>query len=580
MKKQTVSCGFIPFIILAMLMGNIFCSGPSYAEVKIWAAGCTEKIQRDKLSELPHNRVWDEQTGTVSVAGVRGEHVPFQLIVTADQINVSGITLDKTALQSGENILPLENVLLYFEHHIKVYTPSGIHGKEGYWPDAIVPLTRPFNIHSGERGSPLELRHQPIWVDILVPADQPPGIYEGTIGVSSDEGKLGEVNIKLTVWDVTMPDERHYPAIVWISSGDIARAHGLDQESPEFEELYYQYLELLLSNRIDPGHVMTMGLEGRIEDGNYTLEWTNNRMEKFLIDNGLLIVQISAAPRGISRESGEQPFSETYKRHTRQYIEQVISYAKTRGWYEKLVFLCPVDEPRTADEYEAVRRWASIVKEIDPDIRFSITEQPLPENPEWGTFVEHTNSWIVHGNYMARDEHLQAITERQQEGEQVIWYISCDQEYPQPNYFIDREAADLRMVPWITGRYDFGGILYWASTFWREVKDPWLDPVTWKRSECNAPLSGEGTLVYPGNLVERYTGQENVFGPVSSVRFELLREGLEELELMYMLKESGGESEADIIIESICRGVRDFTRDPNAIDEAKEKIVKELLKRR
>ena len=44
---------------------------------------------------------------------------------------------------------------------------------------------------------------------------------------------------------------------------------------------YYKYLELLLSNRIDPGHIMTMGLEGRIEDGNYTLEWTNNRMEKF-----------------------------------------------------------------------------------------------------------------------------------------------------------------------------------------------------------------------------------------------------------------------------------------------------------
>jgi hypothetical protein len=136
------------------------------------------------------------------------------------------------------------------------------------------------------------------------------------------------------------------------------------------------------------------------------------------------------------------------------------------------------------------------------------------------------------------------------------------------------------MVPWITWRYDLGGILYWASTFWREVKDPWLDPVTWKRSECNAPLSGEGTLIYPGNLVERYTGQENVFGPVSSVRFELLREGLEELELMLMLKESGGESEVDEIVESVCMGIRDFSRNPNAIDEAREKIIKEILKRK
>ncbi|MEE9463432.1 MAG: glycoside hydrolase domain-containing protein [Bacteroidales bacterium] len=580
MKKQTFPGISFPVLILGILITSVTFTERTFAEVRIWATGCTEKIQRDKRSELPHDRVWNEQTNTVSVAGVRGEHVPFQLIVTADQVNVSGITLDKTALQSGENILSLDNVLLYFEHHIKVYTPSGIHGEEGYWPDAIVPLTHPFNIHSGERGSPLELRQQPIWVDILVPADQPPGIYEGTIGVSSDEGKLGKVNIKLTIWDVTMPTERHYPAIVWIGSGDIARAHGLDEESPEFLELYYKYLELILSNRIDPGHIMSLGLEGRIEDGNYVLEWTNNRMEKFLIDNGLLIIQLSAAPRGIPRESGEQPFSETYIQHTRQYIEQVISYAKNRGWYDRLAFLCPVDEPRTPDEYEAVRRWAKIVKEIDPNIRFSITEQPLPQNPAWGSFVGYANSWIVHGNYLARDEHVQAITERQQEGEEVIWYISCDQEYPQPNYFIDREAADLRMVPWITWRYDLGGILYWASTFWREVKDPWLDPVTWKRSECNAPLSGEGTLIYPGNLVERYTGQENVFGPVSSVRFELLREGLEELELMLMLKESGGESEVDEIVESVCMGIRDFSRNPNAIDEAREKIIKEILKRK
>ena len=91
-------------------------------------------------------------------------------------------------------ILSPENINLYYEHLIKVYTPSGIHGEKGHWPDALVPLTRPFNIHSGERGRPPELRHQPIWVDIIVPGDQAPGTYEGTISVSSNKGKLGEVN--------------------------------------------------------------------------------------------------------------------------------------------------------------------------------------------------------------------------------------------------------------------------------------------------------------------------------------------------------------------------------------------------
>jgi len=59
-----------------------------------------------------------------------------------------------------------------------------------------------------------------------------------------------------------------------------------------------------------------------------------------------------------------------------------------------------------------------------------------------------------------------------------------------------------------------------------------------------------------------------------------LREGQEELELMNMLKEMGGEKEADKIVESVCRGVRDFSRDPNAIDVAKDEIIKEILKRK
>jgi hypothetical protein len=579
MKKQIVSGVSVPIFMFGLLITSMVFSGRVFAEVSIWAAGCTEKIQRDKRSELPHDRIWNEQTSTANIAGVRGEHVPFQLIVTADQVNVSGITLSKTALKSDESILSLENIHLYYEHLIKVYTPSGIQGEKGHWPDALVPLTHPFNIHSGGRGSPSELRHQPIWVDIIIPGDQSPGTDEGTISVSSNEGKLGEVNIKLTVWDVTMPAERHYPALIRIGPRDVARSHGLDEQSPEFRELYYKYLEFALDNRVDPRGLLSFGLEGRIENENYMLRWTDKRMEKFFIDKGLLQFQLSAAPPGIPRESGEKPFSEPYMGYVRQYIGQVITHARENGWYDKLTFLCPMDEPRTADEYEAVRRWAVMVREVDPDIQFMVTEQPLSQNPEWGSFVGHANAWCVHGNYLARDEHTQAISERKQAGEQVIWYISCDQRYPQPNYFIDREAADPRMVSWITWRYDLGGILYWTSTFWREVNDPWIDPVTWKLSGCNDPLSGEGSLIYPGNLAERYTGQENVYGPLSSVRFELLREGQEELELMHMLKKLGGESEVDQIVDSICRGIRDFTRDPNAIDDAKDKIVKEILKR-
>ena len=565
--------------VVSFVIACFILSGQLFAEVRIWATGCTEKIQRDNRSILPHDRIWDESTNTVRISGVRGEHVPFQIVITADQVNVFGVVLEKNSLEKGTDELASDNITLYFEHIIKVYAPSGIHGENGYWPDALVPLTKPFNIQSGRRGRPPELRNQPIYVDIIIPEEQNPGVYKGSIQVSSDSGELGTIHIELTVWDIVLPSERHFPALMRIGPNDVAKAHNLDIESPEFNELYVKYLEHALDRRIDPRYLLSYGLEGKVVDGNYKLTWADQSMEKFFLERGLSFFQIDAAPPGIHHESGEKPLSEDYKKYVKQYVEQVIAHAKSNGWYEKLAFLCPMDEPRTADEYEAIRRWAGLVKEVDPDVKFMVTEQPLPENPEWGSFVGYANYWIIHGNYLAYDEHVQAVNERLEAGEDVIWYISCDQEFPQPNYFIDREAADSRMVSWITWRYKLGGILYWTVTFWREVLDPWMDPVTWKWSECNDPLTGEGSLIYPGNLADNYTGQGNVYGPVSSLRLELLREGQEELELMQMLKNLGGEAEADKIVSSVCNGVRDFTRDPNAIDEARDKIIEEILKR-
>ena len=151
-----------PAIILLILCMDSSCPANAQGEIRVWAAGSTEKIQRDSRSALQHESIWDEATRTVKVNGVRGEHVPFQIVVTADQQNVSGITLKKPLLSLGQEVLPVENVHFFFEHFVKVYAPSGHHGQNGYWPDALVPLTSPFDIQSGGRGRPPELRLQPV----------------------------------------------------------------------------------------------------------------------------------------------------------------------------------------------------------------------------------------------------------------------------------------------------------------------------------------------------------------------------------------------------------------------------------
>ena len=187
----------------------------------------------------------------------------------------------------------------------------------------------------------------------------------------------------------------------------------------------------------------------------------------------------------------------------------------------------------------------------------------MSDNPEWGTLRGYVDNFCVHGNSLNDPKVKQALLEEQAKGGEATWYISCDQAYPQPNYFIDAPAMDPVMVPCITARYHMNGILYWAANFWNQTPDPWLDPVTYISGfDCSGGyvLNGEGSLIYPGDHTKTYTGQPNVIGPVSSIRLELLREGIEDYEYLWMLKDLGDKDFAETMITNMVVDVSAFSR--------------------
>ncbi len=277
--------------------------------------------------------------------------------------------------------------------------------------------------------------------------------------------------------------------------------HGLDHGSEAFRSVFFNYLRFFLENRLDPR--TPPGMRGRLDNGKCVMDWPRPEVEKLFLDRGRVQFQMSPVPLGIPAPGREAPFAPEYELAIREHVKQVIEHAKENGWYDRIVFLIPIDEPKTAEQYEAVRRWADAIRAVDNNVRVTVTEQPSPEDPEWGSLVGHVNAWTVNGNYLYHD--AEAIRARSRAGDFVTWHISCDQLYPQPNYYIDREAADPRMVAWLT---------------WRE--------------------------------------------------------GLEELELLRLLANLGGGDLADEIVGSICRDTRDFSRDPNEIDAARDRLIAKL----
>ncbi len=544
------------------------------AQASLWAVGSTEKVRAlERRSKIQHP-VWNEETNTVVVKGARGEHVPFQLVVTAEAHPIKDVTFTVSDLHNANALLQHSQIELFLEYHVDVYATTDVRQATGLWPDALVPLTNPFTV-----GSPRDGRfpyHQPIWVDIVIPGNQPPGEYKGTISAKTPDAAIGQVGIQLTVWDFKLPKQKTMWTAFGVWPAEIAEAHQVEANSDEHKKLMRRYYEFYLAKSMEPRDNIFLKPKWEKSGDKIEIDWSSIPLEDhFLTDLQTTYVWFWAEPDRQMGSSGDGGLSAEYKEVLRQYWTEVYRHYKQKGWLDKLIIECPVNEPNSKEDYDLSREWADLIHSVSPELKFFIVEPIIPQDPAWGSLVGYSQVWAIHGNHIEANRNV--IRERQAEGDLIQIYLTCDQRYPQPNFFIDQDAGDHRMIPWVAYKYHVSGVRYWATNYWSHVKDPWTDIVTWKHSRCYAPLAGEGSLLYPGNLVERHTGQQNVDGPVGSVRLELLREGIEDVEYLYMLERMGEGQLARELARSLVISIRAYTNEPQRIEATREKAALKIL---
>jgi len=549
--------------------------------IAVWAAPAEQKIRPSDRVQT-ENLVYSRNSRTVRIESAGNEHVPFQVVLTHPvpagrrPPAPSGFFIEGTELRSKTGgVIPRERISFYLQHYIMLYAKSSPIGETGLWPDAIVPIKEPFTMAAQYA----VVKNRPIWVDVSVPANTPAGVYTGTVTVTQNGKQLEKLNIELRVYGFSLPDTTSLVTYMNISKNWLSRFYHKDASSEEMDKLTQTYYDFLYSYRMEPWfndqlepHVKLNGdvLQVTFNDARYDYYMNKLKSKRVLLE---------AMPGELRRVVKDQEFSPAFNTKVKAYLSQVTAYFRKNGWQNRLVFNSPVDEPNTKEEYEETRLWAKLVHEAAPGIPFLSTESPVTDNPEWGELRGHVNSFSIHGNALNHADVKQAIREEQAKGGEMTWYISCDQQYPQPNYFIDAPAMDPVMVPWVTAGYEMAGLLYWAANFWTETPNPWLDAVTFISGYLCSDgyvLNGEGSLLYPGDFVKRYTGQPDVNGPVSSIRFELLREGIEDHDYLSMLKAMGDKKFADSVIQKMVIDVSTFSRNVEDLYAAR-KAMRERL---
>ncbi len=375
--------------------------------------------------------------------------------------------------------------------------------------------------------------YRPVWLTVAVPADAKPGLYKGSVRVSGTEGNQVDFNLELRVLAAALPDpaEWSFYLDLWQHPWAVARYHQVEPFSKEHYALLQPILEELAQSgqktltttivdkpwnqqTFDPylsmiRHIKnadgtwsfdfslfdeyvafgaSCGLDKHIHC--YTMVTWGNRVAYIDGASGDTVT-IKAVPGTAEHEGYWGPFLREFEEHLKQ-----------KGWLERTYIA--MDE-RGAEELRATM---ACIKKYGPGLKVSMAGNHPPSSFKGLVFDNYSQS-IGQVN----PDFLSEVQGRRAEGRITTFYVCCAP--LRPNTFVFSPAAEQWWLGYYAAANQLDGFLRWAFAHW--PRDPLYN------TDFGSWPAGDTFLIYPG--------------PRSSIRWESLRDGIEEYEKIRILRE-------------------------------------------
>jgi hypothetical protein len=443
-------------------------------------------------------------TGPLALSLARNEWESGQVVVVAlaEAVRIAAVTVSPLVNAVTGEPLPGSCVRLWRVGYVRTRPPVYPVEYVGWWPDPLLPV-EPWQARRGEL--------QPLWLSVYAPPHARPGEYRTVVTVRAEDGSEATWPVHVRVWNITLPTpSRLKTAFSMLTRGDAVRWYGFKDLPPrDFRLKLYQ---LLLEHRLNPMSLYTAEMWPPRED----LQWC--------LERGLNAFNI----RTVNSDDPD----------TIAYVREQAEWLRERGWLP-YAYIYGFDEVGR-EQYEALKRAYAAVRSAVPELRRACTVAPHDE------LVGSVDIWIpLTAAYDPR-----AAQARRAAGEEVWWYICCGPVHPYCNWFIDYPATDARVIFWQTFKYGVTGFLYYEIAMWRTnlITEPspdgtqlppeeeWVREAIaagkrWPEIPWNtftfARYNGDGLLIYPGP-------QQT---PLPSLRLEVIRDGIEDYDLLSLLAE-------------------------------------------
>lgn len=546
----------------------------SAAALAVWPVNPIVKVFRETLPP--------ETPEPLSVELARNESEPLQIAVRANR-SLAGVKVNVTppADAAGHSLtaieitrvgyVPIDHKTSYYRSdtpvwHRKYPTGSGsCDGWAGWWPDPLLPENS-LDLEPG--------RTQAVWITFSSTSETPAGSYSGQIEFRQDDKVILNRPYTLQVWDFTLPTDTHLAAIYDVRAGGQWQAGG-----KKAVDVRHAIMRKMASRRLCADRVRTTPKFTR--DGDRILADFSEYDSEADIFFGELNFPRSYTPgffylfgwahppRSILGEApyeGKFPYEDAdrgqlrpaYKRVYQECLRQYWTHMKEKGWADRIVLYIS-DEPHFSHEHirRQMQALCDMIHEAAPDI--PIYSSTWRHCPEWDG---HLDVWGV-GQYGCFP--VEEMETRSAAGDR-LWFTTdgqmctdtpyCAIERLLPHYCFKYkvEAYEFWGVDWLTyDPYEFG----WHS-YIRQSSTPG------EFYYVRYP-NGDGFLLYPGTPA----GQDE---PVSSIRFEQAREGVEDYEYLYLLQNLAA-AKGDVEAEKVLTEASELVTIPNAGGRFSTKIL-------
>lgn len=405
---------------------------------------------------------------------------------------------------------------------------------------------------------------QPVWIEMVIPRDISPGNYKGKVKIYvqcmfSDEELVKEFNFNILVKDVKLPEPRNFRFYLdlWQHPSNIARKHEVHLWSDE----HFRVLENYIKSLSELGQKAITIIASEIPWSgqrcyrvkNYPSDLFEYSMIQVEKDESGYSYDFSAVERYISLcmkygideelevfgltniwldpEYGYSALADDYPDGIRiryydrtdgtfKYIrngKDIKSYIKALEQFfieKKLIDKVRIvaDEPGDIERY---KRSIETIKEIAPSFKF----KSAINHPEFiEEFKDRISDFVpVLPGVCEKWEILKEL--KNKIDGRILWYVCCWPPYP--NTFISSPLVESRLIGILTAFLGLDGFLRWNYTVWPEKP---RERISYKFPYWRA---GDTNFVYPGN-----DGR-----PILTLRYKNLKRGIEDHELIMMLKE-------------------------------------------